>query len=286
MSFPVVCAVLLSALLHASWNAVVRGSGDKIWTATILCMAMGLFACAFLPFVPLPKPDIWLYVTGSAFLHVLYNCMLARSYRRGDLSVMYSIARGSSPLLVTLGAIVFINERLGAAATAGLLLISAGIVTIGIDWRQLGRERLMKALPDAFGTGVTIAAYSVVDGIGVRQFGSAVGYASWMFVLTAILMPLAYGAIVKEPLRFNRNDTELAKAGLGGIGAAVAYAIIIWAMQSDPLGLVASLRETSIVFAAVLGRMFLSEKISFRRGTACSSIAAGAILIALSRATR
>ncbi|KAB0636442.1 multidrug DMT transporter permease [Burkholderia stagnalis] len=285
MPIPILFAVLSAALLHASWNALVRSSGDRLWSATVLCIAMGLFAAVLIPFTPFPVAASWTCVVASAVLHVLYNLLLVHSYHQGDLSVSYPVARGTSPLLVTLGAAVFAGERLGAGAVAGLLMISAGIVAIGLDREKVSQQRVTKALPAALATGATIAAYSVVDGIGVRHNGDATGYTAWMFMLTAWMMA-AYFRVVKGPIRLSGSRAELAKAGFGGVFAALAYGIVIWAMQRGPMGPISSLRETSVVFAALIGRVCLGERLSIRRSAGCGIIAAGAVLISLSGLAR
>jgi drug/metabolite transporter (DMT)-like permease len=285
LPIPILFAVLSAALLHASWNALVRSSGDRLWSATALCMAMGLFAAILIPFSPLPVTASWMCVVTSAVLHVLYNLLLVHSYRQGDLSVSYPVARGTSPLLVTLGAALFAGERLGAQALIGLLLISAGIVAIGLDRERISERRVTKALPVALATGATIAAYSVADGIGVRFNGDATGYTAWMFVLTALMM-CAYFRAVKGPIRLSESRSEIAKAGLGGVFAALAYGIVIWAMRRGPMGPVSSLRETSVVFAALIGRICLGERLSVQRAAGCGIIAAGAVLISFSHMVR
>lgn len=273
--------VLLAAFLHASWNAIIRDSNDKKWTTSILCIAMGFFAVLFIPFVPLPQSNIWVYVIVSAILHVFYNILLSSSYKYGQLSVIYPIARGTSPLLVTLGAIFLANENIRVFAVLGLLSIILGIALISLDKKHVTYKTLMISLPTALGTGVMIAAYTLVDGIGVRSSGNAISYASWMFVFTSIFTAFTY-RISNGPIYLRKKGTDLSKAVVGGIGAAIAYALVIWAMQSGAMGPISSLRETSIVFAALIGRFFLSEKISFQRAMACLSITIGAILISLS----
>ncbi|MBN3787571.1 EamA family transporter [Burkholderia sp. Ac-20353] len=278
MPIPVLFAVLCAALLHASWNALVRSSGDRLRSATTLTVAMGVFAALLLP-ASLPLvPASWPYVIASAAIHVVYNLLLVYSYEHGDLSVAYPIARGTAPLLVTLGAGVFAGEALGTGAQCGLVLISAGIVSIGLDREAVSSRRMGKVLPAALATGVSIAAYSVVDGIGVRHNGDAIGYAAWTFVLTGIMMA-AYYRVRRGSLRLSENRAELVKAGCGGVFAALAYGIVIWAMQHGPMGPVSSLRETSVVFAALIARLYLGERLSVRRAGGCVVIAAGALLI-------
>lgn len=284
MPIPVLFAVLCAAFLHASWNALVRSSGDRLRSATVLQIAIGLFALLFLPAAAPITPASWACVVASAVLHVVYTLLLVRAYEHGDLSVAYPVARGTAPLLVTLGAAAFAGERLNAGAQGGLVLICAGIMAIGLE-RGGARHRMTQVLPTAFATGVSIAAYSVVDGIGVRESGSTVGYTAWMFVLTGLLMA-AYYRLRAGPLRLAQDVGETAKAACGGVFAALAYAIVIWAMDRAPMGPVSALRETSVVFAALIARVYLGERLTPRRAAGCAVIAGGALLISAFEAVR
>ncbi|KUY91698.1 multidrug DMT transporter permease [Burkholderia territorii] len=283
---PVLFAVLCAAFLHASWNALVRSSGDRLRSATVLQIAIGLFALLFLPAAaPITPASCWTCVVASAVLHVVYTLLLVRAYEHGDLSVAYPVARGTAPLLVTLGAAAFAGERLNAGAQGGLVLICAGIMAIGLERGGGARHRMTQVLPTAFATGVSIAAYSVVDGIGVRESGSTVGYTAWMFVLTGLLMA-AYYRLRAGPLRLAQDVGETAKAACGGVFAALAYAIVIWAMDRAPMGPVSALRETSVVFAALIARVYLGERLTPRRAAGCAVIAGGALLISAFEAVR
>ncbi|KML60990.1 multidrug DMT transporter permease [Burkholderia cepacia] len=281
MPIPVLFAVLCAAFLHASWNALVRSSGDRLRSATVLQIAIGLFALLFLPAAAPITPASWLCVVASAVIHVVYTLLLVRAYEHGDLTVAYPVARGTAPLLVTLGAAAFAGEHLNAGAQVGLVLICAGILAIG----RGAKHRMMQVLPTAFATGVSIAAYSVVDGIGVRESGNTVGYTAWMFVLTGGMMA-AYYRLRAGPLRLTQEVGETAKAACGGVFAALAYGIVIWAMDRAPMGPVSALRETSVVFAALIARVYLGERLTPRRAAGCAVIAAGALLISAFEAVR
>ncbi|HEM7897817.1 TPA: EamA family transporter [Burkholderia cenocepacia] len=282
---PVLFAVLCAAFLHASWNALVRSSGDRLRSATVLQIAIGLFALLFLPAAAPITPSSWLCVVASAVLHVVYTLLLVRAYEHGDLSVAYPVARGTAPLLVTLGAAAFAGESLNVGAQGGLVLICAGIMAIGLERGRGAKHRMTQVLPTAFATGVSIAAYSVVDGIGVRESGSTVGYTAWMFVLTGALMAVYY-RLRAGPLRLTQEVGETAKAACGGVFAALAYGIVIWAMDRAPMGPVSALRETSVVFAALIARVYLGERLTPRRAAGCAVIAAGALLISAFEAVR
>jgi drug/metabolite transporter (DMT)-like permease len=164
MPLPVVLLILLAAFLHASWNALLRNGADRLWSMTVMCLAVALASLAATPWLPVPLPASWPYGVLSALLHVGYNLFLVRSYRSGELGQTYPIARGSSPLLVTLGAALLAGETPGPQALLGIGLVSGGIIALAFR----GRRVALPGLRYALGTGCFIAAYSVVDGLGVR----------------------------------------------------------------------------------------------------------------------
>ena len=274
MSLGIGCLVLLAAVLHASWNALLRAGEDRLWSMTIMCIAIALVCLALVPFSPMPEKASWGYAVLSAVLHVGYNLFLVRTYQRGDLGQTYPISRGSSPLLVSLGAAAFAHELPDAVAIAGVLLVSGGIIALAFQGRGIGRESLFYAL----GTGCFIGAYSVTDGIGVRLSGTPVGYTIWMCLLWGLMAP-------RSTLRFGTGavsfEAPAARGWLpgGGIVSLIAYGIVIFAMSLGPMGPVSALRETSVVFAALIGRFFLHERLTVYRIAACIVVALGAVCI-------
>lgn len=274
MSIGISLIVLLAAVLHASWNALLRGGGDRLWSMTIMCIAIA-FACGLLaPFVPVPVAASWGCVALSALLHAGYNLFLVRTYRQGDLGQTYPIARGASPLLVSLGAAIFARELPDALSLTGVLLVSGGIVALAFQGRTIGRQTLLFAL----GTGCFIGAYSVTDGIGVRLSGSPVGYIVWMCLSWGLLAPATY-IMLRDARSLVRGRREMLLAGSGGLASLLAYGIVVVAMSRSAMGPVSALRETSVIFAALIGRIFLHEKLSRHRVMACLVVAAGAVLI-------
>lgn len=263
--------VLCAAVLHASWNAMLRSGVDRLWSMTMMSIAIAVACAVALPFATPPNAASWPYIVGSGFLHVGYNLFLVRAYRTGDLGQTYPIARGSSPLLVTLGAAAFAHEHLTLAHTAGVLLVSGGIMALAFRGRRLTAH----SIPAALVTGCFIGAYSVVDGIGVRVAGHVVGYAAWMCLVWGALMPIVYVGL-RGARNLRGRLSQVLGAVAGGMFSLVAYGVIIWAMQHAPLGPVSALRETSVVFAALLGRVFLAETLTARRIAACVVIACGA----------
>ena len=271
--FVLVC-VMCAAVLHASWNAVLRGGSDRLWSMTLMMIAITCVTAITLVFVPWPNAASWPYVIASAIIHTGYNLSLVRTYRSGDLGQTYPVSRGSSPVLVALGAAVFAHEILGFVSWIGIALVCGGIVSLAFQGHRVRAD----FLPAAFTTGVLIGAYTVVDGIGVRVSGNSLAYTTSMFLLWSITMPAIYYAMRGKPPSYTRLQTWMALTG--GIVSILAYGIVIWAMQYDPMGVISALRETSVVYAAIIGRLFLNERLSTRRITSCVAIAMGAACLA------
>ncbi len=270
----VLACVMCAAILHASWNAVLRGGSDRLWSMTLMMIAVSLVTAITLVFVPWPNAASWPYVVASAIIHVGYNLSLVRTYCSGDLGQTYPVSRGSSPVLVALGAAAFAHETLDAVACIGIALVSGGILSLAFQGRRVRAD----FLPAAFTTGLLIGAYTVVDGIGVRRSGHSMSYAASMFLLWSITMPAIYGVMRGRPPAYTGAQTVMALTG--GIVSVLAYGIVIWAMQYGAMGVVSALRETSVVFAAIIGRVFLKERLTARRITSCLAIAMGAACLA------
>ncbi len=281
MSLEVILFVLLAALLHAGWNALLRAGSDRLWSMTTMCVAIAVVCGIMVIFVEPPARASWFCVVLSAVLHIGYNLFLVRTYRSGDLGQTYPIARGTAPLLVSIGGAIFAGELLDAVSLSGVVLVSAGIISLAFQGRGVGRDNLFYAL----GTGCFIGAYSVVDGIGVRSSATPLGYTTWMFLLCGVLMPLIYAATRDWKTLFRRGPETWKVAG-GGIVSLIAYGIVIFAMSLGPLGPVSALRETSVVFAALIGRFFLGERLTVYRIAACVVVAIGACLIGRDGARR
>ena len=270
--------VLFAAVLHASWNAMLHGNRDRFLSMTWMSIAIGAVSALAVLYLPLPPKAAWPYIVASGLVHIVYNVSLVRSYRRGDLAQAYPIARGSSPMLVTLGAAVFAHEAIGPLHALGIALISGGIMALALQGGQVSRAGALAALT----TGVTIAVYTVIDGIGVRlSDGEALTYTAWMF-LFYWLMPVIFVAMRGLPALWTplqQAPMSVGSSVAGGLVSIAAYGIVIWAMQSGAMGAVSALRETSVVFAALIGRMFLKEPVSTKRWLACVVVAAGAVCL-------
>jgi len=271
----VVAAVLGAAILHASWNALLRGRGDRLNSMTVMSIVSALTGAIAVCFLPHPARVSWPYLTLSVVLQTGYCLTLVRAYRDGMLAEVYPVARGSSPMLVTLGAFVLAHERLSLGALAGVALVSAGIVGVAF-----GRDRPKAgALLAALATGGLIASYTVTDGFGGRASGAPLAYASWLFLLQGAAMPLVYFALRRRWPTVGR-DGDTVKSAVGGVLTMVAYGVVIWALSIAPMGQVSALRETGILFAMLIGVVFLKERPSRRQVLAAAMIAAGAALLA------
>lgn len=272
--------VLLAALLHASWNAMLHGNSDRLLSMTWMSVAIAAVSTVVIPFIPVPARAAWPYLVTSGLIHIVYNVSLVCSYRRSDLAQAYPIARGSSPLFVTLGAALFADEAIGLLQALGVVMISGGIIAIALQGRHVSRTGVLAALA----TGVTIAFYTVIDGIGVRlSGGQALAYTAWMF-LFYWMMPVLFVArrgfaALLMPLCAEPMTTGISL--IGGLVSLAAYGIVIWALQSGAIGAVSALRETSVVFAVLIGRLFLRETVSAKRLLACMTVAGGAVCLGL-----
>jgi drug/metabolite transporter (DMT)-like permease len=284
--------VLSAAFLHASWNALLRGGADRTQSMLIMNVTVGVIGIAMMAFAGLPSWSSAPYVFASGLIHLIYNALLVRMYRSGDLGETYPIARGSSPALIALGGSLFAGEWMNLIGTVGIGLVCAGIFMLAAARARsakvesgfasdraitkAGRLHAMN-LPAALATGVSIAAYTVVDGIGVRASGNWVAYTGGMFAFF-LAVPLWYLARRRRGI-FAIPLAEAGKAASGGLISLVAYGAIIWAMQANAMGAVSALRETSVVFAALLGAAFLNERLTSLRIVACCIIAAGAACV-------
>ncbi|MET7245483.1 EamA family transporter [Methylobacterium sp. EM32] len=271
----VLASVTGAAILHAGWNAVLRGGSDRLWSMTLMMVAVSAVTGLAALVLPWPNAASWSYVIASALIHAGYNLSLVRTYRIGDLGQTYPISRGSSPVLVALGAMVFAHEAVTLVSALGIALVSGGIVSLALQGRNVRAE----VLPAALTTGVLIGAYTVVDGIGVRLSGDSVAYANAMFLLWSLTMPPLYLALRgRQRPAYTRRETAMALAG--GVVSILAYGIVIGAMQFGAMGVVSALRETSVVYAALIGRIFLKERLTAQRIASCLAIAAGAACLA------
>jgi drug/metabolite transporter (DMT)-like permease len=275
----VVALVLLAALLHACWNAVVKSDSDRLVSMGLVMLAGALLGLAVVPFVPFPDPVAWPYLAASVLIHNFYYFFLLKAYRWGDLSHVYPISRGLGPLLVALASGRLIGEHLAPHEIGGVVLVSFGIASLAFG-HGLPRGKEWRPVIYAVLTGVTISAYTIADGLGARHAGNALSYIAWLNVVEGpwvflLAVALRRGGIV---LYLRRSWW---RGFAGGIVATCAYGIAIWALSLGAMAHVAALRETSVIFAAAIGAILLREGFGYRRIVAASIVAAGLVLMNL-----
>ena len=279
MSLTVFLAVIGAAFLHAMWNALLKGGSDK--TLGMVAVSVGHIPVAVLAlfFVPMPQPESYPYILAGTLLHLGYQVFLLNSYRIGDLTQVYPIARGSAPLIVALVSVAVLGVRFEGLEIVAILVIVAGIMSVGLI-RQSDGGRNGKAALLALITGSFIAGYSLVDGLGARVAGTSLGYFSWVAIGTAVLM-VAYTRIAAPGTLRALPGPALRMMLIGGSASFIAYAIVTWAFTQAPIALVTALRETSIAFALLIGVVVLKERLSRPKLLATGAIVLGAILLRL-----
>ncbi len=270
-----VSLVLVAALMHASWNALVKVSGDRFFTMATVMGAGSILLTPLIPFVQFPPVAALPFLLASFVLHLGYYGILIFAYRHGDLSVIYPIARGSSPVLIAIGAFLLAGQTLSPIASAGLALASGGMCLFAFE-RGLPSRDFLKPLFIALSVGLSIAGYTVVDGLGLRQTPSAIDYIVWLSFLDGI--PLMLWAVV-----FRLSDyviylrKEGAKAAMGGALSLVAYGLVLYVLSVGSMAHVSALRETSVLFAVIIGALSLKEKFGPVRWIAALAIVGGVV---------
>lgn len=276
MSLEISALVLLAAALHTGWNTLIKVSGDRIAAMVFVTFAGSLLSLCFLPFVPAPDPASWPLLALTILIHTGYHFFLPLAYDHGDLGQVYPIARGSAPLLVTAGALVFAGEHLGPIELAGIGCLAVGVMTLTFD-RNSGFRENPKAIAYALATGLCIAAYTVTDGLGARQAGSVLGFAVWLTIGDGILT-LLIALVWKRRALWEVTQSHWGTGLAGGAMQVGAYWIIVWALAHAPMGMVSALRETSVLFAALISTFLLREGFGVWRFVSASFVTFGLIL--------
>ncbi|NJP49892.1 EamA family transporter [Streptomyces sp. SBST2-5] len=269
----VTAAVLLAAVTHAGWNALAHRITDKLAGFALISGGGLLIGLALTPFVPVPAAAAWPCLLGSAALHMAYYALLMRSFELGDFGQAYPIARGSAPLVVAVLAAVFAHEVPGTWAAAGLAVSCAGLTGVAL-WGLRGRRPDWPAITAALATGLSIAAYTVVDGIGVRASGSSLGYVAWLMTVQGTFIP----AYVLWRRRGGTAAMLRPHLRLGLLGAAMsvlAYGLVLWAQTRAALAPIAALRESSIIVGAAIGAVFFKERFGAPRIAAAGLMVLG-----------
>jgi drug/metabolite transporter (DMT)-like permease len=272
-------AVLLAALLHAAWNVLVKLNLDRFLSLFLIQTTMGGMGLVMLLVFQWPAIASLPYALASGLLHTGYNLFLARSYRQGDLSQVYPIARGTAPMLTLIGTALIVQERLSPQGILGVVILVAGIWLIALGGKKhLRLDRTTLAF--ALGTSVFIGLYSIVDGLGARVSGAASGYTAVVFILDAVFLGIA-GLVMRGRTIFAQVAPFWRRGVLGAGLSASAYWIVIWAMTQAPIAAVAALRETSILFVIGLSAKVLNENLTLARVGGAALVVAGAVALRL-----
>lgn len=274
MTFSLFLAVLAAAALHAGWNVLVKGAGDKALASAAVCAGCGLLGLACLPFVPVPDPASWPWGIASGLSHVAYFTMIGRIYRTADLSVAYPITRGTAPLLTTAVAAIYIGEQPSPYALLGIVGLCLGVLALAADGaRRGGFDRA--SLVGALTTALIICFYTIVDGLGGRASGGhPFSYSVYIQIAAAVFYLPVFG-FMRGRGTVQALLLALPRGLAGGLCSFSAYSIAIYAMTIAPIGLIAALRETSVLFAAAFGVLLLGERFGPARYAAALLVAAG-----------
>ncbi|MGV4984102.1 EamA family transporter [Streptomyces sp. NRAIS4] len=269
----VTAAVLLAAVTHASWNAIAHRITDKLVGFTLISGGGVLIGLAIAPFTAFPAGPAWPYLLASAVVHIAYYALLMTSFRLGDFGQAYPIARGSAPLVVTVLAAVFAHEVPGGWALAGIAVSCVGLMGVSL-WGLRGRRPDWAAIGAALATGLTIAVYTLIDGLGVRAAHSPLGYIAWLMAIQGVVIPAyMYARTRADTVRLLRPY-----AALGLLGAALsvaAYALVLWAQTRAELAPIAALRESSIIVGAAIGAVVFKERFGAPRIAAAGLLVVG-----------
>ncbi len=283
---PLIVALLLAAaLMHATWNALLKADrSDRLATFGVIMTTGTVMGICAVPFLPWPDPGAWRFLAISVIVHVGYYTFLLKAYSYGDLSHTYPIARGLGPLLVALVSGRVIGEHLRPQDVAGVLLLTGGLLTLAIPIARGGRPTNRHGLATLFAvlTGITIAAYIIADGMGVRSAGPdfehRLAYIAWLCVLEGPWL-LVFAVVMRRGTIRAHLRRNWWRGVVGGVIANVGYGIAIYGLVLGPMAHVAALRETSVLFGALMGTMLLGEPFGLRRIAAAFVIVSGLVLM-------
>jgi drug/metabolite transporter (DMT)-like permease len=276
ITVPILVVVIGAGALHATWNAIAKYLDDRLVAFALIGVASTLGGGIVLALTGLPYRASIGFVVASAAIHVGYELALMNSYRLGAFNQVYPIARGTAPLLVALGAYVLAGEHLSAVPLAGVAILAAGLVSLALSSGRLTRSEL-PAVAAAALTGLAIASYTIVDGLGVRRAHVPYAYAGLLFLLMGPVFPVV--AAFRRPGMSWLTGRAAGQGLLAGTLSLIAYSAVLWAQTRAPLAEVAAIRETSVVFAALIGMRLFAESFGIRRLAAACLVAAGIALI-------
>jgi drug/metabolite transporter (DMT)-like permease len=274
LSLTVTLAVLAAAVTHAVWNAIAHGIKDQTLAFALIGVGGAAVSVPLVIVAAVPRSSSWPYLLASVGIHVFYILLLMQCYRLGEFSQVYPLARGVSPLVVTVLAAAFVHEHLAPAQIGGVAVVSAGLAFLVFGGRRPGRGAFLAAV----GTGLTIAAYTTVDGVGVRASASPVGYIGWLILLQSLCVPL-FAAVRRRDVLLKQPRRILLSGLLAGALSVLAYGLVLWAQTKGALAPIAALRETSVIFGAIIGTLVFREPFGRSRIVATVLVVAGIVLL-------
>ena len=274
LSLTVTLAVLAAAVTHALWNAIAHGIKDQTLAFALIGVGGAAVSVPLVIVAAVPRSSSWPYLLASVGIHVFYNLLLMQCYRLGEFSQVYPLARGVSPLVVTVLAAAFVHEHLAPVQIGGVAVVSAGLAFLVFGGRRPGRGAFLAAV----GTGLTIAAYTTVDGVGVRASASPVGYIGWLILLQSLCVPL-FAVVRRRDVLLKQPRRILLSGLLAGALSVLAYGLVLWAQTKGALAPIAALRETSVIFGAIIGTLVFHEPFGRSRIIATVLVVAGIILL-------
>jgi drug/metabolite transporter (DMT)-like permease len=273
----VALAVLAAALTHAVWNAIAHGLKDQMLAFALIGAGGVAVAIPLIIVAARPRPASWPYLLASVGIHVFYVLLLMQCYRLGEFSQVYPLARGVSPLVVTILAAVFVGEHLDLPQIAGVIVVSAALAFLIVGGRRPGRAAFLAAV----GTGLTIAAYTTVDGVGVRLSASPAGYIAWLMLLQSLCVPM-FALVRRRDVLLKQSRRVLLSGLAAGALSVLAYGLVLWAQTRGALAPIAALRETSVIFGAIIGTLVFREPFGRTRITATVLVVGGILLLNVS----
>lgn len=278
MDLFVMIVILLSALLHASWHAVLKANSDRFLTYSVMNIVAMLFGFILLHYAGPPKNYAWDWIAASAFLHLIYKIFLIKAYTYGDLSKVFPLSRGLAPLLIALVSFTLLKET--ASFPQIILIVGVMIGLFLVVFEKLDFSSNKKMFLFAGISGLITASYTIVDGMGARAAGNPFWFVAWIYILDGTIFPL-YAVLYRRQDFFSYLRSGWSSALLGGFFSIASYGAIVWALNNATMAGVAVLRETSLIFAAILGSVFLKEKFGFQRLIAILTITGSIIFSAL-----
>ena len=274
MSLDIILLILVAALLHASWNAVIKGGTNKLYETGLNCFGGGVGVLFVVPFLPLPAPESLIFLAGSCSVHIAYYLCIAVAYRTVDMSFAYTIMRGTAPLLTSIAMLLF-GHNLSWAGWLGILCLCSGVLVLTRENVRNGRFNISGAL-----AAVVIMGYTLFDGYGARASGNPISYVCWLYVINTF--PINIILLLRQRKSYIPYFKQRWKIGLfGGLCSLGSYGVALWAMTKAPIAMVAALRETSVIFGMLLAILFLGEKFSPVKLLAVVLVATGIIIMRL-----